>query len=192
MRRGLGILLAAAVIMSATGCTPVGGGLTGVGVDAEGHPIIVLAWCDGAAPEHAIVFRARGSAGTAPQDDPSDLPGGTASAEATREVRFNAPSLDGNSASFRLDAPADGWAAESEPLVLEAGVTYNARGWKGSGYTQVSTQDVSFTAGDVAELKPGQVLVQQLDEKTQAIRWIDAVISREEFDRQGRDPASCE
>ncbi|MFC4122802.1 hypothetical protein [Nonomuraea zeae] len=105
---------------------------------------------------------------------------------------FIAPSLDGQSASVRLVAPADGWTVEPEPFALRPGVLYHAFGYQGRGPSQATTNHVSFSATSVAKLKPGSVLVQRYDEKLSPPGLADVTITREEFDRQGQDPASCQ
>ncbi|MER5623478.1 hypothetical protein ABT061_20815 [Streptosporangium sp. NPDC002544] len=107
------------------------------------------------------------------------------------DVDFIAPSLDGQSASVRLEAPNDGWTVEPKPFELRPGVLYNAFGYQGRGYDQVNTNGVSFSADSVATLKPGSVLVQRYDESSSG-DWVDVVITREEFDRQGQDPTNCQ
>ncbi|MFI6458508.1 hypothetical protein ACIBF6_44050 [Streptosporangium amethystogenes] len=66
----------------------------------------------------------------------------------------------------------------------------NAFGYQGRGYDQVNTNGVSFSADSVATLKPGSVPVQRYDESSSG-DWVDIVITREEFDRQGQDPTNC-
>ncbi|MDP9863267.1 MULTISPECIES: hypothetical protein [Streptosporangium] len=204
MGRWLKITLAVVVIMGATACTPPIAGSTGVSVDAAGHPIIVLAWCDGATPEDVIVSHDEPYSGVLGADtlgDHSNLPSITASTHSVEDAEFSAPDLDGQSASVRLDAPTGGWTAEPKPLVLKPGVTYNAFGGKGRGNSRINTSWVSFTAESVARLKPGQVLVQGVKEiplktpidgvDTEFIS-IDTVISQEKFDREGQDPTNCQ
>ncbi|WP_424530043.1 hypothetical protein ACOZ38_10760 [Sphaerisporangium viridialbum] len=108
------------------------------------------------------------------------------------DVDFIAPSLDGQSASVRLDAPDDGWTVEPKPFVLRPGVLYHSFGYQGRGYNQVTTDHVSFSADSVAKLNPGSVLVQRYDERRSPPDRGDVTITREEFDRQGQDPANCQ
>ncbi|WP_157099346.1 hypothetical protein [Microbispora sp. ATCC PTA-5024] len=187
MWRLCGSLLVVAGIMSTTtSCSPPVSGMTGVGVDAEGHPIIVLAWCEGAAPpERVSVSHYEDPAG--PLDAvPVNTPGSTY--RVVDDVNFVAPPLDGRSASVRLDAPDDGWTVEPRPFELRPGVLYGAFGHQGRGDDEVNTDYVSFSAGSVATLTPGSVLVQRYDERrSPAPGWVDVVITRDDFDRQGRD-----
>jgi hypothetical protein len=204
MGRWLKITLAVVVIMGATACTPPIAGSTGVSVDAAGHPIIVLAWCDGVTPEDVIVSHDEPYSGVLGADalgDHANLPSITASTHSVEDAEFSALDLDGQSASVRLDAPAGGWTVEPKPLVLKPGITYHAFGGKGRGNSRVNTAGVSFTAESVARLKPGQVLVQGVKEiplKTPidgvdtGIIWVDRVISQEKFDREGQDPTDCQ
>ncbi|WP_214325303.1 hypothetical protein [Nonomuraea sediminis] len=105
---------------------------------------------------------------------------------------FIAPSLDGQIASVRLDAPDDGWTVEPKPFVLRQGVLYHAFGYQGRGSNQVNTDYVSFSAESVAKLKPGSALVQRYDERRSPPDWVDVTITREEFGRQGQDPANSQ
>ncbi|WP_406317419.1 hypothetical protein OHA77_09165 [Streptosporangium sp. NBC_01639] len=193
MRRWLGVVIAVVVVMGITGCTPAIGGMTGVSVDAEGHPIIVLAWCDGATPDGVIVYHDEDTSGVPDvgiSGESSALPSITSSTKVVDDVRFSAPSLDGQSASVRLDVPTDGWTVQPRPFVMVPGVEYHAFG--GRRDNNFSTAHVSFTVGDIAKLKPGVVLLQQYDEKaTPGGDWVDVTISQEEFDRQGQERSSC-
>lgn len=187
MRRLCGIVLVVIGIMSVTSCSPPIAGSTGVSVDAEGHPIIVLAWCGGATPEGVDISHYEDTSGPL-----GTMPGPSSAATVVDDVDFIAPSLDGQSASVRLDAPDDGWTVEPKPFVLRPGVLYQAFGYQGRGYNQVTTSHVSFSADSVADLKPGSVLVQRYDERRSPPDWSDVTITREEFDRQGQDPANCQ
>lgn len=187
MRRLCGIGLLVIGIMSVTGCTPPVAGVTGFSVDAEGHPTIVLAWCEGATPEGVDISHYEDASGSW-----STMPGPSSAATVVDDRDFIAPSLDGQSASVRLDAPDDGWTVEPKPFVLRPGVLYQAFGYQGRGSNQVNTNHVSFSADSVAKLKPGSVLVQRYDERQSPSYWVDAVITQEEFDRQGQDPANCQ
>jgi hypothetical protein len=44
----------------------------------------------------------------------------------------------------------------------------------------------------MAKLTPRSVLIQRYDERRSPPDWVDVVITREEFDRQGQDPANCQ
>lgn len=186
MRRLWGIALLIVGIMSVAGCTPPVIGEAGVGVDAEGRPLIVLAWCGDSAPEGVSVSHYEDASGPL-----GAMPGPSSGATTKSDVTFVAPSLEGQSASVRLDAPDNGWAVEPEPFVLRPGVLYNAFGHRGSGSGQVNIGDVSFSAESVAKLKPGLVLVQRYDETRSPAEWHDVVIPYAEFERQGQDPARC-
>ncbi|MEV7012153.1 hypothetical protein [Streptosporangium sp. NPDC051022] len=187
MRRLCGVGLLVIGLMSVTGCSPPIAGSTGVSVDTEGHPIIVLAWCEGAAPEGVHISHYEDASGPW-----STMPGPSSAATVMDDVDFIAPSLDGQSASVRLDAPDEGWTVEPKPFVLRPRVLYHAFGHQGRGSNQVNTGGVSFSADSVAKLKPGSVLVQRYDERRSPPDWADVVITREEFDRQGRERASCQ
>ncbi|MEV4377549.1 hypothetical protein [Streptosporangium sp. NPDC049644] len=204
MRRWLKITLTVMIVMGVVACTPPVKGATGFSVDTEGHPIIVLAWCDGATPDGVIIYHDEPYS-SAPAASTTGRRSATPSIEPSTRIvddaRFIASDLDGQSASVRLDAPADGWRADPGPVVLKPGITYTAFGFQGRGNSQVNTGHVSFRAADLAKLKPGQVLVQQGESvplKTPDVNGVDSeivfadkVISRERFDREGQDPTYC-
>ncbi|MEU4227475.1 hypothetical protein AB0F17_24535 [Nonomuraea sp. NPDC026600] len=131
-------------------------------------------------------------------------PGPSSSATVADDVDFIAPPLNGQSAAVRLDTPEDGWTVEPKPFALRPGVLYSAIGYQNQGgsSSQVNIRDVSFRAADFAKLKPGQVLIQQgesVPPKTpeangvdSEIVFVDKVISREDFDREGQNWANCE
>jgi hypothetical protein len=186
MRRLYGIVLIVVGIMSVTSCSPPIAGSTGVSVDAEGHPIIVLAWCGGATPEGVHIYHYEDTSG--PWDT---MPGPSSAATVVDDVNFIAPSLDGQTASVRLDAPQNGWTVKPKSFILRPKVLYQAFGYQGRGSSQVNTGSVSFSAANVAKLKPGSVLVQRYNERLSPPDWADVTIKREEFDRQGQDPTDC-
>ncbi|MEV4805861.1 hypothetical protein AB0K18_38185 [Nonomuraea sp. NPDC049421] len=81
-------------------------GATGVSVDAEGHPITVLTWCEGATPEGVHISH------NADVD--------------VDDVTLIAPRLDGQAGSVRLDMPQNGWKVEPKPFTLREKVLYHA------------------------------------------------------------------
>ncbi|GII77456.1 hypothetical protein Sru01_24380 [Sphaerisporangium rufum] len=145
----------------------------------------MLAWCGEAAPESVNVSHYEDSSGAL-----ATWPGPSSTATVADDVTFIAPPLDGKSASVPLDAPRDGWTVKPKPFALRPGVLYTAFGYQGKGYDQWTTEHVSFSAESVAKLTPGSVLVQRYD--VSAGHQRDTVITRQEFDRQGRDPATCQ
>ncbi|WP_283137080.1 hypothetical protein [Rhizohabitans arisaemae] len=159
------------VIMGAAGCTVPPAGYTGLSVDDMGRPIIVLAWCDGFAPDGVTVYHDEKVAAT---DGSSPYPSTTSKADA----RFTAPTLDGQTASFRLDISSNGWDLDSNPPVFKPGVTYSAYGWTYDNST--STAHVEFKVEDIGKLRPGSVMAPG-----------GAVVSQEEFDQMGRESSYC-
>ncbi|PZG44473.1 hypothetical protein C1I98_17245 [Spongiactinospora gelatinilytica] len=125
-----------------------------------------------------------------PLDTLPDHP--SSAATVVDDVTFIAPSLDGQSASVRLDAPNDGWRVEPKPFVLRPKVLYHAFGYQGRGSNQVNTDHVSFTAESVAKLQPGSVLIQRYNDKPSPPDWSDITITQEEFNRQAQDLANCQ
>ncbi|MFI7467829.1 hypothetical protein [Nonomuraea sp. NPDC049646] len=181
------IVLVTIGLTSVTSCSPPIAGATGVSVDAEGHPIIVLAWCGEATPEGVDISHYEDNSGPW-----ATMPGPSSAATVVDDVDFIAPSLDGQNASVRLDAPNDGWAVEPRPFVLRPGVLYSAFGYQGRGHNQVNTSHVTFSTDSMAALKPGLVLVQRYDDSRSLTGWGDVTITQEQFDRQSQDPANCQ
>ncbi|MBX6386363.1 MAG: hypothetical protein IRZ07_25880, partial [Microbispora sp.] len=68
--------------------------------------------------------------------------------------------MTGETASFRLDAPGNGWQARGQIPSLNPAITYVAYGWTQDN--SFSADHVEFQIGDAAKLrrKPGTVLVQ--------------------------------
>ncbi|MFC6577002.1 hypothetical protein [Planomonospora parontospora] len=190
MRRWIGVVFAFSAVVGVSGCTPAVGGSAGLTIDSEGHPVIVLAWCEGGAPDGVAVYHEEEPSGASAADASVGSPASSdisSSAVEVNDARFNAPPLDGKSASFRIDEPSDGWTVEPKPFVMVPGIEYRAFGsTRDHAY---STDSVSFASDDIAKLKPGMVLIQQYDEKKDDS--VDVLISQEEFDRRGQDPSQC-
>ncbi|GAA3469013.1 hypothetical protein GCM10018965_035660 [Nonomuraea roseola] len=165
------------VLMAAlTGCSVPSNGVTGISVDEAGHLTVVLAWC-GRAPDVVIVYhdRAPGEAAGTPGDP------------TVTDATYEAPALHGQRASFRIDAPSDGWTAAPEPLIPNPAITYTVFG--GTRDNSNSTMSVSFQADDAAKLTPGSVLVQGYDERRQT--HVDVVLPLREFEQEMRDFPEC-
>ncbi|WP_055483182.1 hypothetical protein [Sphaerimonospora mesophila] len=156
-----GVLLAAGV----TGCTVATNGHTGISVDAAGHLVVVLAWC-GPAPDGVTIYHDRTPPG--PSGEPS-----------IADASYEAHALTGQAASFRPDAPSDGWTLSTGHFRPDPLITYVAYGW--SNDNTHSTTHVQFKIADLARLQPGKVLM-----------WSDnTLVSQEEFDRKGQSPENC-
>ncbi|MEW9530173.1 hypothetical protein [Microbispora sp. NPDC049125] len=205
MRGWLKAAMVGVVVMGATACSPPLRGVSGLSVDADGHPIIVMAWCDGAAPDAIYVYHDEiaplsGTPNSATSGDPSATPSVDPPTRSVDDAKFTAPDLQGQNASVRLDAPADGWTVEPQPLVLKPGVTYIALASHGRGADIVNLLQVGFTAVQAAHLTPGQVLFQGWGEPPSegpmaSAAWLDPlsdkVISREEFNRKIQESRYC-
>src|SRR4051812_17356588 len=103
MRRLCGIVLIFVGTMIVASCSPPIAGSIGVSVDAQGHPTIILVWCEGATPEGVAISHYEDTSGPW-----ATMPGPSSAATVVDDVELIAPSLDGRSASVRLDAPQDG------------------------------------------------------------------------------------
>ncbi|MEV4526036.1 hypothetical protein [Streptosporangium sp. NPDC049304] len=95
--------------------------------------------------------------------------------------------MNGQSASFRLDAPAGDWVITPKPPSLDPAITYNAYGFTNDNTS--SLRHVKFELDDAAKIAPGRVLIQEWDEKRQ--QDIDVVLSLDAFERMGQDPRNC-
>ncbi|MEV4166150.1 hypothetical protein [Nonomuraea dietziae] len=165
-----------ALMAALTGCSVPRNGVTGISVDEAGRLTVVLAWC-GRAPDLVIVYHDR-----APGEK-----GGTADRPTVTDAAYDAPALPGQRASFRMDAPSDGWTAAPAPLVPDPAITYTVYGTtRDNSY---STRSVSFQADDAAKLTPGSVLVQGYDERTRT--HPDVLLPLKEFEQELRDFKDC-
>lgn len=172
------VVLVGTLLTCLTGCTVAANGDVGISVDESGHLIAVLAWC-GPAPDGVRLYHERATPQRGPTSNPDDA--------SIDDAKYHAPTLSGQSASFRLDAPADGWAVTPKPPSLDPAITYKAYGFTNDNTS--SLQRVTFELEDVAKVGPGQVLIQEWDGKRQ--QDVDAVISLDAFERMGQDPRNC-
>lgn len=172
VRKCLGFTLGGVLLTVLAGCTVQTNGDTGVSVDDAGNLIVVLAWC-GRSPDVVVIYHDRTSSDTS--SDPS-----------VTDAVYTAPALEDQFASFRLDAPSDGWSV-SKPFTADPAITYTVYG--GTNDNSRSTSSVRFELGDAAKLKPGMVLVPEYDDKKGEA--VDAVISLEQFKRDAQDPKNC-
>ncbi|WP_432931674.1 hypothetical protein ACQPZZ_12260 [Microbispora sp. CA-135349] len=181
MRRLAGLLVVGSIAFGATGCTVPTNGITGLSVDRAGHLVIVLAWC-GRQPDGVTIYHERYP------EDPTPAtydPDGTEPADPSIvDASYLAPRVAGETASFRLDAPGDGWRADRELPSLDPTVTYWAYGWTNDN--SYSTSHAEFQPGDADKLRrePGTVLVKEYDDRKGKL--VDALIPRAEFDRRGQ------
>jgi hypothetical protein len=91
MGRLRGIVLVVIGLMSVISYSPPIAGSTGVSVDAEGHLIIVLAWCEGAAPEGVSISHDEDTSGSL-----AAMPSPSSAATVVTDVDFIAPPLTGS------------------------------------------------------------------------------------------------
>ncbi|MBE3010065.1 hypothetical protein IL992_12805 [Microbispora sp. NEAU-D428] len=181
MRRLTGLLALGLIAFGATGCTVPINGITGVSVDRDGNLVIVLAWC-GRQPDGVTVYHHRYAEDPTPATYDPDASGPPN--PSIDDAFYLAPRVAGETASFRLDAPGNGWRAEQEIPSFDPAITYKAYG--GTLDNSYSTVHVEFQLGDADKLrrKPGSVLVNEYDEGTDKV--VDVLIPQAEFDRQGR------
>ncbi|MEU3167300.1 hypothetical protein [Streptosporangium sp. NPDC006930] len=178
MRNWMCAVLMGTLLACLTGCTVAANGYVGISVDESGHLIAVLAWC-GPAPDGVKLYHERVTPRRSPTSNPDDA--------YIDDAVYQAPTLNGQSASFRLDAPAGDWVITPKPPSLDPAITYNAYGFTNDNTS--SLRHVKFELDDAAKIAPGRVLIQEWDEKRQ--QDIDVVLSLDAFERMGQDPRNC-
>jgi hypothetical protein len=162
MRRAIGaVVLSVLVGSSLAACTVPQNGVTGVSVDADGHLVGVLAWCDDRPPDSAVLY------------DPGGFNGKTL-------ANYTAPTLTGQSATFRLDEPVNGWRLDRRVSLDDPELEYHLFG--GTRDSSTSTRTVAFHIDVRDRLSEGSVFFQSYQEQTK--QWVDVVTPREEFERQ--------
>jgi len=169
------MLVAVVILLGATGCSALVNGITGITVDRDGNLRISLSWC-GRDPSVVRIYhhdqRSRKAAEGADATPTYDTVG-----EIVYDARYKAPSIIiGNSTSFRIDEPDNGWRTEQKPAALDPDITYYASG----GARYVTTREVAFRLEHLEELtrRPGTVLVLGDYEKPE-------FITQSEFERRG-------
>ncbi|MFG1822213.1 hypothetical protein ACGFIJ_06990 [Microbispora bryophytorum] len=181
MRRLAGLLLVGLIAFGATGCTVPMNGITGVSVDQDGNLVIVLAWC-GRQPDGVTVYHDKYPEDPTPETYDPDASG--PANPPIDDASYLAPRVADETASFRLDAPGNGWRAEQQIPSFDPDITYRAYGWTKDN--SFSTAHIEFQIGDADKLRrePGSVLVNDYDEAGDKV--VDVLIPQAEFDRQGR------
>jgi hypothetical protein len=145
--------VAAAVVGLTSGCTVEARGVMGIGVGADGDPVAFLQVCS----DHI-------DGATAYVTDSDHRGSWTADPAATGFATWSL--LDGG----------DGWSV-AEPFVApEPGQVYSLYGWTRDNSS--SATSVSFTAADLAGMKPGQVRYND----------VTVVTTVEEFRQHACDP----
>ncbi|MEU7695305.1 hypothetical protein OHB01_22065 [Microbispora hainanensis] len=181
MRRLAGLLVVGLLAFGATGCTVPINGITGVGLDRDGNLVIVLAWC-GRQPDGVTVYHRTYSEDSTPETYDPDASG--PANPAIDDASYRAPRVAGETASFRIDAPGNGWRADQGIPSFDPDVTYRAYGWTRDN--TFSTAHVEFQISDAGKLRrnPGTVLVNDYDPERDKVS--DVLLPQAEFDRQGR------
>lgn len=157
-RRLLVLVLTVAAATVTGGCETVEfGGATGVSVDATGAPVAVLAICEGHI-DGLELYSGEGDNAVTHGDWQRRTP---ASGFATVELAH----------------PADEWASSHQLDRLKAGETYHLFG--GTHDNRWATAHVAFTLESLSRLRPGEVLRQAYDEKSDRDR--DVLTSVGEF-----------
>lgn len=159
--RLLGVgLTATVVLVGLTACVPPPSGYTGVSVDPDGNPVVVMAWC-GRPPKQVVVNEVQTTDAQQPNLD---------------AVVVLAPSLSGPSARVNLRQPAEGWSITQSSLTLDdPQATYLAYGESDS---PDDLSPVYFTTDQLANLTPSTVLGQDdngRDVVMKLSRFIDRV-----------------
>ena len=154
--RWLGVGVVAMLALGAlTGCGRPPSGYTGVSVDQDGNPVIVLAWC-GRPPKQIVVNEEP----IGPSDPPS-----------LKALVLRAPALSGHDAAVNLVHPTDGWTITDNSLAIDNAVaTYVAYGQTDS---PDDTSSVEFTKDDLVNLTSADVLGTDDDGGSQVISYED-------------------
>jgi len=182
MRRLAGLLVVGLIAFGATGCTVPMNGITGVSVDQDGNLVIVLAWC-GRQPDGVTLYHNTYAEDPTPATYDPDASG--PANPPIDDASYLAPRVAGETTSFRLVAPGNGWRAEQQQIPsLDPAITYRAYGWTRDN--TFSTAHVEFQSGDADKLRrtPGTVLVNDYNAERDEV--VDVLIPQAEFDRQGR------
>jgi hypothetical protein len=135
MRKVALLIVVAAIMTLTSGCTVPDVGASGIGVDPLGNPVGYLRVCE----RHQHV-----DAAVVYTDGTDDTRGRWTAAVAITDV-----------AIWPLTGPAQGWTTETALKPLITGTLYNLYG--ATTDNSASTAGVSFTAADLAAMKPGQV-----------------------------------
>jgi hypothetical protein len=143
MRLGWGVLGLAGLLLGLAGCTVPDGGATGVGVDAQGRPVIYIQMCKGHI-DGATLYRS--------DDDPAK--------EQTLGQWEVSPAVDGFS-QFILRAPTNGWRATRQLAQRDPATEYTMFG--GSKDNSFASTHLDFSQNSLADLKPGEVRYPDFD-----------------------------
>ena len=157
-------LAAGLSVLATAACGAPVVGVPGVGVDPQGQPVGYLAICE----EHVDVVTLSLDA------DGSEASAGSATVTAGRWA--SGEPVTGGS-SWSMAEPASGWEAGAAFLGVMPGNTYHLRGWARDDHW--STDEVSFTAEDLAGGRPGEVLTTEYAPATDS--WVVVVQDEAEF-----------
>ena len=113
-------------------------------MDEEQRPVLVVEACEGAATKVALFF---------------DCEGLTGDEENEQVAAWSSDAPVPRTSELVLHAPNGAWAGESVTTVADRGYIATA---VGEGDRQVLSQ-VSFRGGDLADMKPGTVYVNDTD-----------------------------
>ncbi|MEU7282911.1 hypothetical protein AB0A69_29650 [Streptomyces sp. NPDC045431] len=161
MRASLVPVLAGALLLSVTGCSPEQRPLVAVYVDQRGVPYALLRSCDDDGRVRGPGLRgtlARGTEGAAP-----DEARGSAPAEPLAEDSWTGWDTRGHheAADFPLFAPPSSWSAETRgPQSLQPAHSYELA-FADPDDSYAYTASVTFDARELAALPTGQVLTGQ-------------------------------
>jgi hypothetical protein len=130
----MGAYLAVAGCLAAvSGCTVPTGGVIGVTVDAEGKAVVVVQMCEG------------------------HIDGATMHRDDETFGRWEVSSPVTGFSQFDLETGGNGWAVADELVGRDSELRYTIYGW--SNDNNWSATSVEFSNRDLAEQKPGSVLV---------------------------------
>ncbi|MFJ1754311.1 hypothetical protein [Kitasatospora sp. NPDC088134] len=136
LRRTALAAAALAALATTSGCTVAVHAVAGISVDQDGHLLGVLMVCSKRIDVVSLEY-----------DDGHRM--ATVGRWAADPARGPGPAV------WTLDAPAEGWTAETPMAPLVAGTTYRLRG--GTRDDSSAASSVSFTTADRERLTPGNV-----------------------------------
>jgi hypothetical protein len=149
MRRTAVTVLTALAVAPLAGCGPTFKGVTGVTVDDQHRPVLVIAPCDGKVGQVVLAFHDLQAEATAvPAERAWDAP----------EV-FDAPfrfSPWGDHGGWAVGTPPGHERAEMPPP-LSSSYSYSFHGMQSGLFEYSVTQLVQFSLDDLTSLRPGEV-----------------------------------
>ncbi|MET9299633.1 hypothetical protein ABZX66_09955 [Micromonospora aurantiaca] len=152
-RRAVATPAAALIVLAGlTACTPEVKGVTGLTVDARGRPHAVLAWCADRPPDVVVLNSVAESAG-APMSERPYRP----------RRKYDVPREAAAPALVPLEGFPPGPVVDAQAAFQVSGATHD---------NSFRTEGVDFRIAELAELRPGSVLVTDFDDSGEVVRTV--------------------